>query len=113
MEPKCVVKNCPRLSVLTMCQEHLNNPIRTPFQIVKNIVIEPPPTLKAKSHALQLASNLLSMSPLDLKMSFKQRKWIQSQIDKSIEMNKGCYHDIFVALICNYSVLLSGGRPPF
>ena len=67
-----------------------NHCFRDPFEIIENVVIEPPPSisLKSKSQQLKLATALLSISPKHLKTGDKSRVATNKQIKQSMQFNE-------------------------
>lgn len=83
----CIVKGCENRPQLKMCSSHLVNPIRDKIEIVENVVIEPP-LIKSSSSKIQLAQNLLAISPLNLKLHKKAKRQFSTLKSESLNRNK-------------------------
>ena len=62
---------------------------RDGFELLKNVKVDPPPSISSKSYQLRLASALLSISPKNLaNRSSRSRRSVNKQISESLELNE-------------------------
>ena len=71
-----------------MCSTHLRNPRRNRFELLQNLVIEPPLNLTSTSNQVLLVNALMQTSPKQIKMIKHRGFAVREQIKKSMLYNE-------------------------